>query len=261
MRSRKPRMQHPAHQLSYADISKYFHLPIVEAAKEMNICTSLLKKVCRANGIQRWPYRKLKSLEGAVQSLSSVNSALSPVPSAINLSKQQVRLLQQIQKIYLPRNVRMIEDEQSTALSLLAAWTRHDLAIMDNHPPTSNPYAHNRNSPIDHVSGLSHSSQGEKASSLPPLSLPSHRALPGFSSFSAPTDFPLSKDYQNLQLSCASNHGHHKLLLPSWFFEEKQRLFADKQEVPPGIGSCQPSATHAKHVAPEKFVWKYNFLN
>ena len=40
-------------------LSKYFHMPIVDAAKELGMCTTMLKKLCRRCGISRWPYRKV----------------------------------------------------------------------------------------------------------------------------------------------------------------------------------------------------------
>lgn len=40
-------------------LSKYFHLPIVDASKELGMCTTMLKKLCRRCGITRWPYRKV----------------------------------------------------------------------------------------------------------------------------------------------------------------------------------------------------------
>lgn len=36
-----------------------FDSPISEAARRLKTCTTNLKKVCRAHGIQRWPYRKV----------------------------------------------------------------------------------------------------------------------------------------------------------------------------------------------------------
>ncbi|PWA37284.1 protein RKD1 [Artemisia annua] len=44
-------------------ISKYFHMTIKQAAKELNVGLSTLKYNCRYVGINRWPYRKLKSLK------------------------------------------------------------------------------------------------------------------------------------------------------------------------------------------------------
>lgn len=45
-------------KLSLEEISKYFSLPIAEAASKLGVCTSVLKRICRDNGIVRWPYRK-----------------------------------------------------------------------------------------------------------------------------------------------------------------------------------------------------------
>lgn len=45
------------------DISTYFHLPITEAAFQLRICTTLLKKTCRQSGLERWPYRKINSVQ------------------------------------------------------------------------------------------------------------------------------------------------------------------------------------------------------
>lgn len=33
------------------------------------VCTTMLKKVCRRNGIPRWPYRKIKSLDTMIATL------------------------------------------------------------------------------------------------------------------------------------------------------------------------------------------------
>jgi len=41
------------------DLRQYFRLPEKEVAKKLGICLTSLKKVCRSNGINRWPYRKV----------------------------------------------------------------------------------------------------------------------------------------------------------------------------------------------------------
>lgn len=54
----------PTHRVvSIDELSQYLHLPEKAVAKELGICLTSLKKLCRQNGITRWPYRKLKSLD------------------------------------------------------------------------------------------------------------------------------------------------------------------------------------------------------
>mmetsp|Transcript_32615 Transcript_32615/g.50754 ORF Transcript_32615/g.50754 Transcript_32615/m.50754 type:complete len:327 (+) Transcript_32615:114-1094(+) len=79
-------------RLSMQELSEYFHLPEKQVAEQLGMCLTSLKKVCRAHGITRWPFRKLKSLERTMKKItkeSSVLSAMAPgtappmaVPSA-----------------------------------------------------------------------------------------------------------------------------------------------------------------------------------
>ncbi|KAE8670760.1 Protein RKD2 [Hibiscus syriacus] len=55
--------------LSRKVISQYFYMPITQAAKELNVGLTLLKKRCRELGIRRWPHRKLKSLRSLINNI------------------------------------------------------------------------------------------------------------------------------------------------------------------------------------------------
>jgi len=59
----------PSKNISFAELSKYFHLPINQVAKEVGVCATILKKICRKNGIPRWPHRKIKSLDKMIANL------------------------------------------------------------------------------------------------------------------------------------------------------------------------------------------------
>ena len=59
--------------LSREMISRYFYKPIDQAAKELNIGKTLLKKRCRDLGICRWPYRKLMSLQTLITNIQVIN--------------------------------------------------------------------------------------------------------------------------------------------------------------------------------------------
>eukprot|EP01116_Phalansterium_solitarium_P002869 TRINITY_DN13184_c0_g1_i1.p1 TRINITY_DN13184_c0_g1~~TRINITY_DN13184_c0_g1_i1.p1 ORF type:complete len:314 (+),score=80.98 TRINITY_DN13184_c0_g1_i1:131-943(+) len=46
-------------------------MPINQVAKELGVCATILKKICRRNRIPRWPHRKLKSPEKMVANLEA----------------------------------------------------------------------------------------------------------------------------------------------------------------------------------------------
>ncbi|KAI3708607.1 hypothetical protein L2E82_37894 [Cichorium intybus] len=51
------------HALSREIIAQHFNKPIKQAANDLNVGTTQLKKHCRQLGIKRWPQRKIKSLQ------------------------------------------------------------------------------------------------------------------------------------------------------------------------------------------------------
>jgi hypothetical protein len=58
----KQMMSAPSHSQPFdlTDLSPYFQLPEKVVAKELGICLTSLKKLCRQQGINRWPYRKVR---------------------------------------------------------------------------------------------------------------------------------------------------------------------------------------------------------
>lgn len=46
-------------QMTLKDICQLFDLPIEQAAKEMKVCVTVLKKICRKGSLRRWPHRKV----------------------------------------------------------------------------------------------------------------------------------------------------------------------------------------------------------
>lgn len=55
--------------LSRQVLSQYYYMPITQAAKELNVGLTLLKKRCRELGISRWPHRKLMSLQTLIKNV------------------------------------------------------------------------------------------------------------------------------------------------------------------------------------------------
>lgn len=54
-------------ELGLADLSANFHVPINTAARNLGVCVTVLKQVCRELGVQRWPYRKVKKIDDMVK--------------------------------------------------------------------------------------------------------------------------------------------------------------------------------------------------
>lgn len=48
------------------EIQKHFGVPIAQAAKELKVGLTVLKKRCRELNITRWPHRKIKSLKSLI---------------------------------------------------------------------------------------------------------------------------------------------------------------------------------------------------
>ncbi|XVE54784.1 hypothetical protein DITRI_Ditri03aG0110000 [Diplodiscus trichospermus] len=68
-RCREEKCSSTSKMLSRKVISQYFYMPITQAAKELNVGLTLLKKRCRELGIRRWPHRKLMSLQTLIKNV------------------------------------------------------------------------------------------------------------------------------------------------------------------------------------------------
>jgi hypothetical protein len=55
--------------LTFEIVSQYFLMPITQAARELNVGLTVLKKRCRELGIPRWPHRKMKSLHALINNV------------------------------------------------------------------------------------------------------------------------------------------------------------------------------------------------
>ena len=82
-----------ASQFNVNELRQYFHLPIIEVARQLNVCPTLFKKICRKNNICRWPYRQIRSITKSLQSveIASTNPAI-PSKDRERYKKQIARL-------------------------------------------------------------------------------------------------------------------------------------------------------------------------
>jgi len=49
--------------LNPSTLRAHFNLPLNDAARQLGVCATAIKKVCRKMGIMQWPHRKLKAVE------------------------------------------------------------------------------------------------------------------------------------------------------------------------------------------------------
>lgn len=69
--------------LTFEVVSRYFYMPIMQAARELNVGLTLLKKRCRELGIPRWPHRKMKSLQSLIKNVQVF--LLSPLSLSLSI--------------------------------------------------------------------------------------------------------------------------------------------------------------------------------
>lgn len=55
--------------ITFNMLRPHFNRPLQEAAGHFGVCTTLLKKICRKNGIAKWPYRHICGLHKSIASL------------------------------------------------------------------------------------------------------------------------------------------------------------------------------------------------
>ncbi|EPS64185.1 hypothetical protein M569_10596, partial [Genlisea aurea] len=90
-------------KLSREAISEYFYLPITQAARELNVGLTLLKKRCRELGIKRWPHRKLMSLQTLIKNVQELgrDEDREGVRESVQVLEQEKKLMEVIPDLQL----------------------------------------------------------------------------------------------------------------------------------------------------------------
>ncbi|KAL5544490.1 hypothetical protein UlMin_008274 [Ulmus minor] len=94
-------------------LSQYYHKPITQAAKELNVGLTLLKKRCRELGISRWPHRKLMSLQTLIKNVQELGKEEGEengfkVKEAIELLEREKRLVEEFPDIELENTTKRL---------------------------------------------------------------------------------------------------------------------------------------------------------
>lgn len=58
-------------EITFEVLASLFHLPLSMAAQQLGVCCTALKKKCRKNGISRWPYRTLQSIDKMIKAIET----------------------------------------------------------------------------------------------------------------------------------------------------------------------------------------------
>ncbi|KAI3896223.1 hypothetical protein MKX03_017065 [Papaver bracteatum] len=88
--------------LTLNDLTRRFHVPVITAAKELQICTTVLKKKCRQFGVKRWPSRTVIS---KTKRLSILETILREGNGNRNANSEIETLRKQLEDIYACRDV------------------------------------------------------------------------------------------------------------------------------------------------------------
>ncbi|KAI3872564.1 hypothetical protein MKX03_015535 [Papaver bracteatum] len=88
--------------LTLNDLTRLFHVPVNTAAKELQICTTILKKKCRQFGVKRWPNRAVIS---KTKRLSILETSLREGNGNRNVSREIEILRKQLEDIYACQDV------------------------------------------------------------------------------------------------------------------------------------------------------------
>ncbi|CAN1298010.1 Protein RKD3 [Linum perenne] len=95
-------------------MSRYFYMPITEAAKELNVGLTPLKKMCRELRIKRWPHRKLMSLTVLISNVrqllddSGGGEERGKLEEAIRVLENERNVLEESPDLQLGSNTKML---------------------------------------------------------------------------------------------------------------------------------------------------------
>ncbi|KAF7806198.1 protein RKD1-like [Senna tora] len=99
--------------LSRKTISQYFYMPITQAARELNVGLTLLKKRCRELGIRRWPHRKLMSLQTLIDNVKELGKeggqeTEEKLRNAIEILAKEKKMMEEMPDLQLEDNTKRL---------------------------------------------------------------------------------------------------------------------------------------------------------
>lgn len=163
----------PLSFLKFEDVEPYFDLRLEDACEKLGISTTSMKKICRQWYIQRWPFRKLKSLQTKLEKIKKQLKEDSEEDPERKLSLYvRLRLEEQLKsvsdEILQIRSKNTYEDRKKKDQHLTRSF---DSSSSSSHSPQFHPHLSPHHSP--HLS--------PHLSPHPPSSHPSPHLSPHYS--------------------------------------------------------------------------------
>ncbi|XP_058784522.1 protein RKD1-like [Vicia villosa] len=98
-----------ARMLTRKNISEFFYMPISQAARQLNVGLTHLKKRCRDLGIQRWPHRKLMSLQTLIKNVQEQgNENDEKIRNAVEILQKEMKKVEEKPDLQLEENTKRL---------------------------------------------------------------------------------------------------------------------------------------------------------
>lgn len=137
-------------EMNLDELSQYFHLPINEVSQQLGVCTTVLKKICRNNGLERWPHRKIKSIDGLIDSLQAL---VASNPSDIDDLLKEIKSLKEKREYILANpNVSYKDVIAKHVINNLNTRIQRGDAEMETISKASTASSPKKTTPIKHTS-------------------------------------------------------------------------------------------------------------
>ncbi|PNT69647.1 protein RKD1 [Brachypodium distachyon] len=106
--------------LRLEQVSQYFCMPLKQAAEELKVGQTTLKRSCRELRILRWPHRKVKSLQTLIENVQELEK--DDVLGRSEKIRAVVQILQQRQKLMEERPAGVVELDKETRIFMQACY-------------------------------------------------------------------------------------------------------------------------------------------
>ncbi|CAN6333333.1 unnamed protein product [Urochloa humidicola] len=83
-----------------SDLVWLIHLPMLQAAAALGTSCATIKRICRRNGVQRWPSRKIGALDRRIAKLEKDLNITRPRALRIKMMDEWKKLTRQRMDIY-----------------------------------------------------------------------------------------------------------------------------------------------------------------